>query len=149
MKYFFWALIAFFTFGIQGSISLFDITPNFTVLLTCYAGIRGGAGKGLLMGSIIGLIEDSLSGSILGPHLLSKGLIGYLSAFLHSRLFLWTPVLGILTLIILTIADGFAVYTARSVFSTMPSGIGTAAFIIGMQSLFNAPFGVFLKKMKD
>lgn len=149
MKYLFWALIIFLTFGIQGSISIFDITPNFTVILACYAGIRGGEGKGLLFGSLIGIVEDSLSGMLLGPHILSKGLTGYLAAFLYSKFFVWTPVLGILTAMILTIADGFLVYTARSIFATMPSGIGAAAFIIAMQSLLNAPLGIFLKKKSE
>jgi rod shape-determining protein MreD len=149
VKYLLWAGIIFVTFGIQGSISLFDVTPNFTVILACYAGIREGEVKGLLFGSLIGIIEDSLSGNLLGPHLLSKGLIGYLAAFLYGKIFVWTPVLGIMTIMVLTAADSFVVYTARSVFGTMPSGIGAAAFIIAMQSVMNAPFGIFLKKRSD
>jgi len=146
VKYLLWAGITFLTFGIQGSISLFDITPNFTVILACYAGIREGEGKGLFFGSLIGIVEDSLSGALLGPNLLSKGLVGYLAAFLYSKFFVWNPVLGILTVSLLTMADSFIVYTARSIFGTMPSGIGAATFIIFMQSLYNAPIGIFLKK---
>jgi rod shape-determining protein MreD len=149
VKYLLWAGIIFVTFGIQGSVSLFDVTPNFTVILACYAGIREGEVKGLLFGSLIGIIEDSLSGNLLGPHLLSKGLTGYLAAFLYGKIFVWTPVLGILTIMVLTVVDSFAVYTARSVFGTMPSGIGSAAFIIAMQSIMNAPLGIFLKKRKE
>ncbi len=146
MKYLLWAGITFLTFGIQGSISLFDITPNFTVILASYAGIREKELKGLFFGSLIGIAEDSLSGTFLGPNLLSKGLIGYLAAFLYSKFFVWNPVLGMLTVSLLTMADSFIVYTARSIFDTMPSGIAAAAFIIAMQSLYNAPLGIFLKK---
>ena len=149
MKYLFWAGLAFLIFGIQGSISLFDISPNFTVMLACYAGIRAGEGKGLLLGSMIGIAEDSLSGALLGPHLLSKGIIGYLSAFLYSKFFVWTPLLGIMSAIILTLIDGFIVYSARSVFGTMPASIGAAAFIISIQSLFNAPVGILLRKKRE
>jgi uncharacterized membrane-anchored protein len=80
---------------------------------------------------------------------LSKGLIGYSAAFLYSKFFVWTPVLGIITIVVLTIADGFAVYAARSIFDTMPTGIGAAAFIIGIQSLLNAPLGILLKKKSE
>ena len=146
MKYLLWAGITFLTFGIQGSISLFDITPNFTVILASYAGIREKELKGLFFGSLIGIAEDSLSGTFLGPNLLSKGLIGYLAAFLYSKFFVWNPVLGMLTVSLLTMTDSFIVYTARSIFDTMPSGIAAAAFIIAMQSLYNAPLGIFLKK---
>lgn len=149
MKYLLWAVITFVAFGMQGSISLLDITPNFTVILACFAGIREGEGKGLLLGSLIGIIEDSLSGNLLGPHLLSKGLTGYFSAFLYSKIFVWTPLLGILTAVVFTMAESFAVYTARSVFGTMPSGFGAAAFVIAMQSLFNAPLGIFLRKKSE
>jgi rod shape-determining protein MreD len=149
VKYLFWGIITFLAFGIQGTLSFFDITPNFTVILACYAGIRGGEGKGLFFGSLIGILEDSLSGTLLGPHLLSKGLIGYLSAFLYSKLFIWTPVLGIITVVVLAIVDSSIVYIARSVFGTVPSGVSSAAFIIAMQSLFNAPFGILLKKKSE
>jgi rod shape-determining protein MreD len=149
VKYLLWAGITFLTFGIQGSISLFDITPNFTVILACYAGIREGEGKGLFFGSLIGIVEDSLSGAFLGPNLLSKGIVGYLAALLYSKFFVWNPVLGMLTVSLLTMADSFIVYTTRSIFGTMPSGIGAAAFIIAMQSLFNAPLGIFLKKKSE
>lgn len=149
MKYLLWAGITFLTFGIQGSISLFDITPNFTVILASYAGIREKELKGLFFGSLIGIAEDSLSGTFLGPNLLSKGLIGYLAAFLYSKFFVWNPVLGMLTVSLLTMTDSFIVYTARSIFDTMPSGIAAAAFIIAMQSLYNAPLGIFLKKKSE
>ena len=149
MKYLLWPGITFPTFGIHASISLFDITPNFTVILASYAGIREKELKGLFFGSLIGIVEDSLSGTFLGPNLLSKGLVGYLAAFLYSKFFVWNPVLGMLTVSLLTMADSFIVYTARSIFDTMPSGIGAAAFIIAMQSLYNAPLGIFLKKKSE
>lgn len=149
MKYLLWAVITFLTFGLQGSISLFDITPNFTVVLACYAGIREGEGKGLLLGSLIGMVEDSLSGGLFGPHLLSKGLTGYFSALLYSKIFVWTPLLGVITAIVFTMADSFAVYTARSIFADMPSRFGAAAIIMAVQSLINAPFGFFLRKKSD
>jgi rod shape-determining protein MreD len=149
VKYLLWAVVTFLTFGIQGSLSFFDITPKFTVILACYAGIREGEAKGLFIGSLIGIIEDSFSGTLLGPNLLSKGLVGYLAAFLYSKFFVWTPVLGILTIMVLTMADSIVVYMSRSIFDTMPSGIGAAAFIIVMQSLFNAPIGIFLKKKNE
>jgi hypothetical protein len=46
-------------------------------------------------------------------------------------------------------ADSFTVYTARTVFGTMPSGFGAAALIIALQSLFNAPLGIFLRKKSE
>ncbi|MFH1025304.1 MAG: rod shape-determining protein MreD, partial [Nitrospirota bacterium] len=84
MKYLLWVVMLFFTLILQGSISIFDITPNFTAVLACYAGIKGREVKGMVFGSFIGIVEDSISGAFLGPNLLSKGLIGYLSSLMYS-----------------------------------------------------------------
>jgi rod shape-determining protein MreD len=145
MIYFFWAAILLFALILQGSISFFDISPNLTVILACYAGIRKREVKGMLIGSVIGMIEDSLSGAFLGPHLLSKGLIGYLSSLTYSRFFIWTPLLGVITMSVLTFIDGLIIFASRSVFDRMPAGFLVALLIILIQSLLNAPFGLILK----
>lgn len=145
MIYLLWAAITFLTFIIQGSVSLFDVTPNLTVVLACYAGIRKREVKGMFFGSLIGIVEDSLSGAFLGPNLLSKGLVGYLSSFIYSRFFIWTPLLGVISISVLTLMDSFIVFMSRSIFNKMPVSIGAAAFIIAIQALSNAPLGIFLK----
>jgi rod shape-determining protein MreD len=145
MIYVLWAALLLFAFVLQGSISLFDISPNLTVILACYAGIRKKEVQGMLIGSVIGMIEDSLSGAFLGPHLLSKGLIGYLSSLTYSRFFVWTPLLGIITMSVLTFIDGLIIFASRSIFERMPAGFLVALFMILLQSLFNAPFGFILR----
>ncbi len=149
MKYLLWAVMLFFTFIVQGSISIFDITPNLTAVLACYAGIKGKEVKGMLFGSFIGIVEDSISGAFLGPNLLSKGLIGYLSSLMYSRFFIWTPLLGAVSIFILTLTDGLIVFLSRSLFANIPVSIGTGLLIIIMQSLFNAPLGIFLRPKKE
>jgi rod shape-determining protein MreD len=145
MIYLLWAAIIFLTLIIQGSVSLFDVTPNLTVVLACYAGIRKREVKGMFFGSLIGIIEDSLSGAFLGPNLLSKSLVGYLSSFIYSRFFIWTPLLGIISISVLTLIDSSVVFMSRSIFNKMPVSIGAAVFIIAIQSLSNAPLGIFLR----
>jgi rod shape-determining protein MreD len=145
MVYLLWVVIIFCTLIIQGSISLFDITPNLTAVLACYAGVRGKEIKGMFLGALIGIVEDSLSGAFLGPNLLSKGLIGYFSSFVYSRFFVWTPLLGMISISVLTFIDGFIIFVSRSLFDKMPVGIGTAVFIIAMQSIANAPLGMLLR----
>ena len=145
MIYFFWAAVLLFALILQGSISFFDISPNLTVILACYAGIRKREVKGMLIGSAIGIIEDSLSGAFLGPHLLSKGLIGYLSSLTYSRFFIWTPLLGIITMFVLTFIDGLIIFASRSVFDRMPASFLVALLMILIQSLVNAPFGLILR----
>lgn len=149
MRYFLWAVIIFLVFFIQGSVSIFGVTPDFTAVLVCYAGIKKREVKGMFLGSLIGIIEDNLTGPFLGPNLLSKVLIGYLSSFVYSRFFVWTPVLGIVSVSFLTATDGFVVLAARGIFDRMPVNPGAAAFVILIQSLLNAPFGIFLKPKNE
>jgi len=149
MIYLLWIVIVFLTLVVQASISFFDITPNLTAVLAFYAGIKHGDIKGMFIGSFIGIIEDSLSGTILGPNLLSKGLIGYTSSFLYSRFFMWTPLLSMISISLFTFADSFMVFLLRSIFGRMPTGIGAAFTIILIQSLFNAPLGLLIKPKKE
>lgn len=145
MTYLLWTTIIFFTFIIQGSVSIFDVTPNLTAVLAYYAGIRKKEVKGMFFGSLIGIVEDSLSGALLGPNLLSKGLVGYFSSFVYSRFFIWTPLLGIISISALTLIDSTIIFVSKSIFDRMPVSIGAAIFIVAIQSLLNAPLGILLR----
>lgn len=148
MTYFIWAVIIFLTFILQASFSLFDVTPNLTVILAFYAGIRKGEVRGLLIGALIGIIEDSLSGAFLGPNLLSKGLVGYFSSLMYSRYFIWTPLLGIISIMAFTLIDSFLVFASRSIFERMPGTPGSAVFIFLIQAFMNALSGLLIKPAK-
>jgi rod shape-determining protein MreD len=145
MTYVLWAGIILFTFFIEERISVFHVAPNFAALLVYYAGIRKGKLEGLFLGSIVGTVEDSLSGTFLGPNLLSKGIIGFFSSFMSGSFFRWTPLLGAIGIGVLTMVDNTIVFTTRSFFDRMPTGFGAAAFKIIIQSLINIPLGLFLK----
>jgi len=149
MIYLLWSVVFLFALVMQGSISLFDIMPNFTALVAFYAGIKYGDIRGLTIGAVIGIIEDSLSGAFIGPNLLSKGLVGYMSSFLYEKFFVWNPLLGTISVAMFTFADSLTVFLLRSIFDRMPVSAGTALLIIVVQALVNAPFGLFLKPGKQ
>jgi rod shape-determining protein MreD len=145
MIYIIWAIIILLAFLVEGSISFMHIKLNLTAILVCYTGLKKGETPGMFFGAFIGLIEDSLSGGFLGPNLLSKGLIGYLSSSLYSRLFIWTPLLGVINIFSLTFLDSSLIFMLRSAFDKIPVNLGSALFIIMIQSIVNAPVGFFLK----
>lgn len=147
MIYILWAAIIFFMFIIQtqGKVLLFGVSPNFTAVLAYYAGIRKGGVRGMFFGSLIGVVEDSLSATFLGPNLLSKGLVGYFSSFMSGSFFRWTPFLGAIAISVLTLVDNVFVFVSRSFFDKMPTSIQAAVFIGAIQSLINAPLGIFLR----
>jgi rod shape-determining protein MreD len=107
--------------------------------------MKKGEIPGMFFGALIGLVEDITSGSLLGPNILSKGLIGYLSSSLYKRLFIWTPLIGAINIFSLTFLDCSIVFILRSVFDKVPVEIGAALFIIIIKSIVNAPLGIFIK----
>lgn len=140
------AIAIFAAFFLQGRISVLGISPDLTAILIFFVGLRYGETRGLLLGVLTGAIEDSLSSSFIGPHMLSKGLMGFSSYFfLTGGLLRWTPVLGIIAVALLTFADNLVVFLARSVFDRMPATLSTAFFVSVMQSLLNAPAGIFIR----
>lgn len=146
MKFLFWIIVVFVCFFLQGKISILEVSPNLTILLVYYIGIKYGEMKGMASGIVIGFLEDSISYSIIGPNLLAKGSIGFLSSFFISGGILrWTPLLGILTISSFTILDNSVVFLSRSIFDRMPADLSWAVFISIMQSLLNAPAGIFIK----
>ena len=146
MKYLTLAALSFLAFFLEGRISLLGISPDLTALLAFGVGIRYGETRGLLAGVVIGAIEDGISGSIIGPNLLGKGIVGFSSSlFVSGRLLRWTPLLGMIVVSLLTFVDGFVVFLARSVFDTVPALPSTAFFVAIMQSLLNAPAGIFVR----
>ena len=145
MIYVLWAAIILLTVLVQGSVFLIHIKLNLTVILVCYIGMKRGEIPGMFFGALIGLIEDIITGGLLGPNILSKGLIGYLSSSLYRKLFIWTPLVGAINIFSLTFLDSSIVFILRSIFDKIPVDIGTALFIIMVQSLVNAPLGIFIK----
>ncbi len=145
MKYFLWAIALFITLIFQGYFSLFNIIPNFTIVFAYYAGLKHGDLKGLAIGAFMGAIEDSLSSMFLGPNMLSKGIAGFTASYLYTRFFIWTPLIGMISIVIFTFTDSLMVFMMKSVFDKMPTDALTGLTIILIRSLINAPFGYFLK----
>src|SRR5512147_2878549 len=123
MKPFFIFLGVMLAFLLQIKISILGVPPDLTAAVAYYFGITGGSTKGVLFGSLIGLIEDSVGGSILGPNLLGKGLVGFFSSFMSGSPLRWTPLLGIVSLAILTLMDGSIILLSRAIFDTMPTSL--------------------------
>ncbi|MBI5633059.1 MAG: rod shape-determining protein MreD [Nitrospirae bacterium] len=146
MNYLFWALAFFAAFLLQTKISVLSVAPDITALLAYYAGIKYGQNKGVILGLLIGAIEDSLSSPILGPNMLGKGLIGFSSSFFISGgVFVWTPLLGMLGVALLTYFDNAVVFLSLSIFDKAPTNPATALFITTMQALLNSAAGMLIK----
>jgi hypothetical protein len=151
-------LFTFLTFAVQTHFSLLGTPFNLSVALVYAFGLKSLSSrtgvspretadlKSTLFGAAVGLLEDILAGSIVGPQFFSKGVTGFLTTLTFTDLvFRWTPVVGVITLIILTVLDGAIGMGLRVLFTNMGITGTTAVEAVGIQALIAIPFGIFLR----
>lgn len=132
-------------FLLQAQISIRGVSPDLTAAVAYYFGITSGSAKGVLFGSLVGVIEDSVGGNILGPNLLGKGMVGFFSSFMSGSLFRWTPFLGIVSLTVLTLMDGSIILLSRAIFDAMPTSLSSGIITLLVQGIFNGIIGIFIR----
>src|SRR5439155_831889 len=98
---------------IQGILSFkFKVFGFFDLPLICsvyYGFTLGNPVASIMIGSSLGLMQDSLSGAVLGANGLSKTLIGFFAATAVSKFAVDQPVTRIFALFLFTIGDGLLV----------------------------------------
>lgn len=142
-------LIIFSAFLLESRISIFGAQPDLAAAIAYYFGLKNGETKGMLFGSFVGLIGDSLSGGILGPNILGKGMVGFLSAFMSGSFFRWTPILGVIGISLLTALNGIIVFLSKTLFEHMPTSIPSAMSIIFTAALINSLLGIFMRPQNE
>jgi cell shape-determining protein MreD len=145
VKYILTVICIALAFVIQAKMSVFGVSPDLTAVIAYYFGLRGGATKGILGGSLVGIIEDSVEGIVLGPNLLGKGMVGFFSSFVSGSLFRWTPLLGMISLFVLTVMDGAIVVSSRSIFELAPSSMSRLALVLLGQGIINVFLGILIR----
>lgn len=146
MNRFLFFLFLALAFVLEARVRMANLPLDLAVLFAYFAGLRLGPARGILYGSGIGLLSDVFAGNILGPNIMGKCAVGYLSSFLKEGwLFTWTPVLGLIGVFFLTALDGFIAFIAASIFSEPPTAASDAAMVILWQAGVNSIFGLFLR----
>ncbi|HEB75722.1 MAG TPA: rod shape-determining protein MreD [Nitrospirae bacterium] len=143
-----WSVIGVGVFLLQSVISVGPMKLNLTLLLVYYAGLRRGELAGVAIGIPVGFLEDALSGGLIGPGMLGKGLVGILPAYLSEGFFIWTPILGMLAVFTLTVIDETVVYTSLALFSQRPAPVLDFLALTLLKASINAPFGWLLRTGK-
>jgi hypothetical protein len=154
-----WAVLAALVFLLQTQSVYIRELSNLTVLLVyCfglkthhYSNVRNfGINKigfdSVVFGVTIGLIEDGMSGSIIGPGVVSKGLMGLVTpAVFTDLIFEWTPLWGAIVVIVFTFMDGVVMTGSRILFTGIHVTAASFFQILVVQSFINMPFGALLK----
>lgn len=158
-----WCFLSLIVFALQTHLTPFNIPLNLSiVLIFIYSlgnipakphvkGYWSGAGeiKSSLFGAIIGMIEDGLSGSIIGPYMMSKSLAGFAFSCIFTDVFFkYTPLTGALILALLTAADYLLMVSIRLLLTDININIALIIETSLIQSLVNIPIGFIMLKMK-
>src|SRR5262247_3330508 len=98
---------------IQGILSFkFKVFGYFDLPLICciyYGFTLGNPIASIVIGSALGLMQDSLSGSVLGANGLSKTLVGFCAATAGSKFAVDSPIARVFALFLFSIGDGVLV----------------------------------------
>lgn len=99
------ALVCLLIFQVTTPV-FWGIRPDLILLLVFLHGFRFGETKGLVFGALSGLLLDVYSGSIIGPHTLSKGVVGYGAAWFPGIFFRENRLIITVCMVFLTLLDG-------------------------------------------
>ena len=154
-----WIIFAIFAILLQTQFSFLGRFFSGTVIIVYFFGLRSRlklsafawtANKvevtGVVYGALVGIVEDVITGSVIGPGLLSKGLIGLLTPIVFTDfIFKWTPLWGGIAIVLFTLLDGAVIVATQTYFAGIHiSGISLIQIFL-LRSIMNAPFGVLLK----
>jgi rod shape-determining protein MreD len=95
------------------------------------------------IGSALGLMQDSLSGAILGTNGFSKTLIGFVAAIAGSKFNVDQPITRVFALFLFTLGDGLLV-TILGLMVNSASGAGNSGAFGGwlLSATFNTLLGL-------
>jgi len=143
MKVFlFYLTIALIVIVIQATLFT-GIKPDLVLVLICFYSIKFGRLGGIIYGALTGLIIDSVNGVILGPHMLSKGLAGFIAVSIREKFFGWNLFLNTMLIFFLSILDNIAVYVSLQTFTTIPLAERSWAPLL-LQVLYTVIAGMLL-----
>jgi rod shape-determining protein MreD len=148
MYYFSQSLIAIFLFSAQTTwLELFSfggVTPDLILVWAVYCGVRCSRAGGIGAGIILGLVQDCLSGGVLGVNTLSKGLSAYFFSTLKSKFYIHGVITIGIFLILSSIFDGLVFYFSME---TILKGEIASSFLyqlLPVYSIYNGLVGPLL-----
>jgi len=91
--------------------------PDIVMVLICIYTLNYGLGKGVALGAIAGLLIDTANGAMLGPNILSKAMLAFLTGAIKDNLYQWNAFINALVVAVLSIVDIFLIFVSLEVFS--------------------------------
>ena len=138
-------LIVVFLFSIQttwlGMFSIGGVIPDLVLIWVVFCAVHCSRNLGIWSGVVMGVLQDSLSGGLLGVNTLSKSFIGFFFSALKDKFFVEGILPIAFSLAISSLFDGLVFYL--SINTVLEGGI-TSSFLyqsLPIYSFYNALVG--------
>ena len=148
MYYFAQSLIVIILFSIQttwlGMFSIGGVIPDLVLIWVVYCGVHCSRTMGVGSGIVMGILQDSLSGGLLGLNTLSKSFIGFFFVALKDKFFVEGVVPVAFFLVASSLFDGLVFYFSMN---TVLKGEVTSSFLyqsLPAYSIYNGLVGPIL-----
>ena len=147
------AIVLIATVIVQGVLSLkLRVFAFFDLPLICsvyYGFVLGNPIASIVIGGSVGLLQDSLSGAVLGSNGFSKTLIGFLAASAGAKFNVDQPITRVFAIFLFSIGDGLLVSILGLVTDTAGSATGTSVGNWLLSAMFNTLLGLVLFGYRD
>lgn len=100
-------------------IKLFGVRPDLILATVGSIALLRGWSQGLFWGTIGGLLEDVVTGSLPGSHAVAKSIIGFVLGLLEGKVFKENIFLPAITLFLASLAEGIIFFLASGFFGEM------------------------------
>jgi rod shape-determining protein MreD len=142
------AIVLIATVIVQGVLSLkLRVFAFFDLPLICsvyYGFVLGNPIASIVIGGSVGLLQDSLSGAVLGSNGFSKTLIGFLAASAGAKFNVDQPITRVFAIFLFSIGDGLLVSILGLVTDSAGSATGTSVGNWLLSATFNTLLGLVL-----
>ncbi len=91
--------------------------PDIVMVLVCLYTLRHGQVRGVALGVCAGLLIDTANGFILGPNILSKAMVAFLTGTIKDNLYQWNAFINALVVTVLSVVDIFLIFITFEIFS--------------------------------
>lgn len=91
--------------------------PDVVLILVCFFGLRYGQLKGMTYGALSGLVMDIACGFVLGPHIISKSVAGFVIGAVREQLFQWNIIINTIVVTFFAVVNIALVYLIFETFS--------------------------------
>jgi len=122
-------------------VSVSGVTPDLPLIMVSLLALRRGSEFGCLAGFVTGLLQDAAGGGLIGVQALTKAVIGFGIGVAGSRLRVSQPLVQVLGLVVLTIAEGLARFALLQIFRFPAPFDELMTYVVLPQALFNGFVG--------